>query len=161
MTCPSNKNNSPCVLFARKCRCFFCHTSFTTTRAEMQPKANHGLKRVPALTWDIMQIKWGSVGLLFFRTWSIYGCFRKIVGKIPPNHPIGKRVFHYFHHPFWGFYPYFWKHLFVWVTKILQNISDNLELSFPSQKLVKPPIYQPLSTFDAWNCEKLHMTFWV
>ena len=22
-----------------------------------------------------------------------------------------KRVFHYFHHPFWGFSPYFWKHL--------------------------------------------------
>ena len=21
------------------------------------------------------------------------------------------RVFHYFHHPFWGFSPYFWKHL--------------------------------------------------
>ena len=20
------------------------------------------------------------------------------------------RVFHYFHHPFWGFSPYFWKH---------------------------------------------------
>ena len=20
------------------------------------------------------------------------------------------RVFHYFHHPFWGIYPYFWKH---------------------------------------------------
>ena len=20
----------------------------------------------------------------------------------PPNHPFGNRVFHYFHHPFWG-----------------------------------------------------------
>ena len=25
----------------------------------------------------------------------------------PPNHPFVHRVFHYFHHPFWGFYPYF------------------------------------------------------
>ena len=33
--------------------------------------------------------------------------FPKIMGK-PPNHPFVHRVFHYFHHPFWGFYPYFW-----------------------------------------------------
>ncbi len=32
-------------------------------------------------------------------------------GKTPPNHPFVHRVFHYFHHPFWGVYhPYFWKH---------------------------------------------------
>ena len=24
------------------------------------------------------------------------------------NHPLENRVFHYFHHPFWGFSPYFW-----------------------------------------------------
>ena len=28
----------------------------------------------------------------------------------PPNHPLKNRVFHYFHHPFWGIYPYLWKH---------------------------------------------------
>ena len=28
--------------------------------------------------------------------------FPKIVGKLPPNHPLKNRVFHYFHHPFWG-----------------------------------------------------------
>ena len=34
--------------------------------------------------------------------------FPKIV--VPPNHPFF-RVFHYFHHPFWGVKsPYFWKH---------------------------------------------------
>ena len=27
---------------------------------------------------------------------------------VPPNHPFVHRVFHYFHHPFWGFSPYFW-----------------------------------------------------
>ena len=26
------------------------------------------------------------------------------------------RVFHYFHHPFWGFSFYFWKHPYVFVT---------------------------------------------
>ena len=36
--------------------------------------------------------------------------FPKIGGK-PPNHPLKNRVLnHYFHHPFWGFSPYFWKH---------------------------------------------------
>ena len=28
---------------------------------------------------------------------------------VPPNHPFNM-VFHYFHHPFWGFSPYFWHH---------------------------------------------------
>ena len=27
---------------------------------------------------------------------------------VPPNHPFVHRVFHHFHHPFWGFYPYVW-----------------------------------------------------
>ena len=30
-----------------------------------------------------------------------YGCFRKW-WVFPPNHPFVHRVFHYFHHPFWG-----------------------------------------------------------
>ena len=34
--------------------------------------------------------------------------FPKIM--VPPNHPLKNRVFHYFHHPFLGFSPYFWKH---------------------------------------------------
>ena len=33
----------------------------------------------------------------------------KIGGK-PPKSSIFNRVFHYFHHPFCGFSPYFWKH---------------------------------------------------
>ena len=33
--------------------------------------------------------------------------FPKIGGKLPPNHPFGHRVFHYFHHPFWGPTPIF------------------------------------------------------
>ena len=31
--------------------------------------------------------------------------FPKIV--VPPNHPLKHRVFHYFHHPFWGGFPLF------------------------------------------------------
>ena len=31
------------------------------------------------------------------------------IGVGPPNHPIFNRVFHYFHHPFWGKNPpIFW-----------------------------------------------------
>jgi len=30
-------------------------------------------------------------------------------GVFPPNHPLKNRVFHYFHHPFWGFSPYFFE----------------------------------------------------
>ena len=37
-----------------------------------------------------------------------FGCFQKY-GKTPQIIHLN-RVFHYFHHPFWGFSPYFWKH---------------------------------------------------
>ena len=30
------------------------------------------------------------------------------IGVKTPNHPFVHRVFHDFHHPFWGFSPYFW-----------------------------------------------------
>ena len=37
--------------------------------------------------------------------------FPKRGGSFPPNHPFVHRVWsHYFHHPFWGCSPYFWKH---------------------------------------------------
>ena len=41
------------------------------------------------------------------RTWrellilDVYGCSENS-GVFPPNHPFVHRVFHYFHHPFWG-----------------------------------------------------------
>ena len=38
----------------------------------------------------------------------IYLGVSKNMGK-PPNHPFVHRVFPYFHHPFWGFSPYFGK----------------------------------------------------
>ena len=33
---------------------------------------------------------------------TIIWMFPKIVWVLPPNHSIFNRVFHYFHHPFWG-----------------------------------------------------------
>ena len=39
---------------------------------------------------------------------SPFGCFQKLC-FFPPNHPWINRVFHDFHHPFWGLSPYFWK----------------------------------------------------
>ena len=38
-----------------------------------------------------------------------YGCQPKNRGFSPQIIHFN-RVFHYFHHPFWGFSPYFWKH---------------------------------------------------
>ena len=29
------------------------------------------------------------------------------------------RVFHYFHHPFWGFSPYFWKHPYILLNDLV------------------------------------------
>ena len=34
------------------------------------------------------------------------------------NHPFVHRVFHYFHHPFWGVFPYFWfnTHIYIYTN---------------------------------------------
>ena len=44
-----------------------------------------------------------------FRDVHIMGVEPKIYGKTPQIIHFN-RVFHYFHHPFWGFSPNFWKH---------------------------------------------------
>ena len=47
--------------------------------------------------------------------WEGMGCipgdwvFPKIM-VFPPKSSISNRIFHYFHHLFWGKHPYFWKH---------------------------------------------------
>ena len=38
------------------------------------------------------------------------------IGGFPPKSSHFKKVFHNFHHPFWGIYPYFWKHPFGLVS---------------------------------------------
>ena len=51
-----------------------------------------------------------------------YGCFQKI-GVGPPNHPHFNRVFHYFHHPFWGNYPLFLvQHPYICSNLLLQFV---------------------------------------
>ena len=41
---------------------------------------------------------------------------------VPPNHPFVHRVFHYFHHPFWGFPPIFGNTHFI--SSIFQKTSS-------------------------------------
>ena len=62
---------------------------------------------------DFLELQnWRTPWLFGLNIWA----FPKMVGKIPPNHPFVHRVFHYFHHPFWGFSPYFWKHPIYWTS---------------------------------------------
>ena len=74
----------------------------------------------PSLSFPIPETNNNS-HLIFQQGWKIQVSFlwllpcchvgvSKNMGK-PPNHPFVHRVFHYFHHPFWGVkHPYFWKH---------------------------------------------------
>ncbi len=71
-------------------------------------------------------------------TW--HGCQPKNRVVYPPNHPFVHRVFHYFHHPFWGFPPIFgltptWASMstcftfklhFFFVTTVAKHISRAL-----------------------------------
>ena len=61
------------------------------------------------------------------RGWPLYlvidGVVSENSGVFPPNHPWINRVFHYFHHPFWGCSPYFWKHPDRVVTAIYGGVS--------------------------------------
>ena len=52
--------------------------------------------------------------------------FPKIM--VPPNHPLklNNRVFHYFHHPFWGPNPpIFWKHPHIFRENELRILTKN------------------------------------
>ncbi len=52
--------------------------------------------------------------------------FPKIM--VPPNHPLKNRVFHYFHHPFWGVKSlYFWFniHMWWWQRIVEKSLSQN------------------------------------
>ena len=54
--------------------------------------------------WNITRIN---------KRWTLKSLSIWVFPKImvfPPNHPLKNRVFHHFHHPFWGKHPYFWKH---------------------------------------------------
>ena len=65
--------------------------------------------------------------------------FPKIVG-FPPKSSIFNRVFHYFHHPFFG-YPYFWKHPY----------KSNL-IIIPRQEWNSPKYVRPLAQWISFSC---------
>ena len=44
-------------------------------------------------------------------------CVFPKIGGFPPNHPLKNRVFHYFHHPFWGTVRIFGNTPFAWTSK--------------------------------------------
>ena len=52
----------------------------------------------------------------------VFWVFPKI-GVFPPNHPLKNKVFHYFHHPFWGI-PIFWKHPFGEMIQFDEHIFE-------------------------------------
>ena len=52
----------------------------------------------------LLKISCRDIWYIYISIWM----FPKIV--VPPNHPLKNRLFHYFHHPFWGKIHYFWKH---------------------------------------------------
>ena len=71
-----------------------------------QPEPGNGYDGTPAASAG--GIAWNRLGKWWFLVGHIW-VFPKIGGFFPPNHPLKNRVFHYFYHPFWGFFPYFWK----------------------------------------------------
>ena len=48
------------------------------------------------------------------------------------------RVFHYFHHPFWVFSPYFWKHPYIKIIKFGDLASGKKQPTF-CRRLYAPP----------------------
>ena len=68
------------------------------------------------------------------------GCFLKS-WVFPPNHPLKNRVFHYFHHPFWGNPPIFGS------TPIWQKIKK-MDCNAYRCYMVKLCIL----IFDSWSC---------
>ncbi len=59
--------------------------------------------RRPPSTWGPPGRRFDGGDRWIDRIGGKYGCWTKNRGKTTPNHPFVHRVFHYFHHPFWGF----------------------------------------------------------
>ena len=75
---------------------------FVSLLTEYHIHQNSGQKSAKKISVDHLDFRCLLPGI-----WSLW-MFPKIGGEIPPNHPWINRVFHYFHHPFWGTHPYFW-----------------------------------------------------
>ena len=65
-------------------------------------------------------------------------------GFSPQNHPLKNRVFHYFHHPFWWFSPYFWKHPYISGVMHMKYSANSKRLFICSWRLM-------VDTFQAWR----------
>ena len=88
------------------------------------------------IQWDLPD----SNKFIFIHMWV----FPKI--GVLPNHPFVHRVFHYFHHPFSGNYPYFWvQHPCITWCKFLRkpnsltNNKNTNELLNSCESKVPPP----------------------
>ena len=63
----------------------------------MDPRWLHQMQLHPDI---VVGVPWSEVLIWDRLTDYIWGVEPKII--VPPNHPFVHRVFHYFHHPFWG-----------------------------------------------------------
>ncbi len=101
----------------------------------------------PWAPWDSSHCypRWVSTFMALFQEQTDVGCQPKNMGK-PPQIIHFNRVWnHYFHHPFWGFSPYFWKHpvgeilsqmLHVWIIYLherwrLATFNGEMQVNIP------------------------------
>ncbi len=90
------------------------------------PRFGHFWRVKPSNPWVI----WWRFILMFSRGLEscIWVCHLDVSknrdGKTPPNHPLKNRVFHYFHHPFWGTLIFGNTHL--WLYYIITNLIGGL-----------------------------------
>ena len=78
-------------------------------------------------------------------TWAHLRALKVSWEAVPPNHPLKNRVFHFFHHPFWGPTPNLWKHpdlsdfiyfhahvglLLIWSSDYINNLLSSEERYF-------------------------------
>ena len=69
-------------------------------------------------------------------------------GVFPPNHPIFNGIFHYLHHPFWGFPPIFGN---THICKNTQNISKHSRwCSPPNLSWSTPNFNNPKNLSSVW-----------
>ena len=60
---------------------------------------------------------------------QLFGCFR--FNRVTPKSSIFNRVFHYFHHPFWGVSPLFLETPISWICWIHKILRDSTTISEP------------------------------
>ncbi len=80
------------------------------------------------------------------------GWFPKIGGKLPQIMNFN-RIFHYFHHPFWGVSSYFWKHPYiVLLFAFLGDFSTDSTMGYPQSSNI---LQSYLVRIDVWTPKRL------